>query len=94
MSLAKDKNEVLILGGGDGLAAREILKYDEVKNITLVDLDAEIIKLCKTNKDILKLNNGSLDNPKMNIVNEDAYKFLEQSNKKYDVIIDVYKRQV
>ena len=87
MSLAKVKSEILILGGGDGLAAREILKYDEVNNVTLVDLDAEIVKLCKTNKDILKLNNGSLDNPKMNVVNEDAYKFLEQSDKKYDVII-------
>ena len=87
LSLAQNKSNILILGGGDGLAAREVLKYDEVKNITLVDLDKEIVELCKTNNHIVALNEGSLNNKKLNVVNNDAFKYLEDSNELYDVII-------
>jgi len=87
MSLAKKNEEVLILGGGDGLAAREILKYDEVKDIVLVDLDPEVISFCSTNPLMQKLNNNSLKNSKVHVINQDAYKYLENSNQKFDVII-------
>ncbi len=87
MSLATNPEKILVLGGGDGLALREILKYEEVQKITLVDLDEEMTSLCSNNKDIVKLNEGSLSDNKVNIVNEDAYKFLENNNELYDVII-------
>lgn len=87
MSVSKSKENILILGGGDGMAAREILKYDEVKNITLVDLDKEMVELCKTNNNIVSLNEGSLDNKKLKVINDDAFKFLENSSNLYDVII-------
>lgn len=86
MSKAPKKDNVLILGGGDGLAAREIFKYD-VKKITLVDLDKEIINVCCDNHDILELNKGSLKDPRMEIINDDAYKFLQTNKFKYDVLI-------
>ena len=87
MSAVEKKEKILILGGGDGLAAREILKYKDVEKITLVDLDNEMVELCKTNNDIVKLNEGSLSNSKVNIINNDAYKFLENNKEIYDVIL-------
>lgn len=89
MSAAKKREKVLILGGGDGLAVREVLKYKEVQQIDLVDLDAGVTELCRSNKDIKKLNEGSLDSSKLKIYNEDAYEFLESNMGKdvYDVIL-------
>lgn len=87
MTKAEKKDNILILGGGDGLAAREILKYDDVKKITLVDLDKEIIHVCCENALISNLNNHSLIDPKMEVINDDAYKFLINNKLKYDVII-------
>lgn len=87
MKVSPQKENILILGGGDGMAAREILKYDEVKNITLIDLDKDMVELCKTNSDVVDVNKGSLSNEKLNVINSDAYKYLEESSGIYDVII-------
>lgn len=87
MSFSQKRSNILILGGGDGLAARELLKYSEVDKITLVDLDEEIIKICSTNNDIVKLNEGALENDKVKIINDDAYKYLEKNKEPYDVIL-------
>lgn len=87
MMYAKSHHNVLVLGGGDGLAAREILKYDDVQKIVLVDIDKDMTDLCRNNKEITKLNNGSLDNEKLTIINEDAYIFVQQNTELFDVII-------
>lgn len=84
---AKSHQKVLVLGGGDGLAAREILKYDDVKKIDLIDIDPEMTNLCKTNEEIVALNENSLNNPKLNIINKDAYLFVKDNQEKYDIII-------
>jgi len=65
MKLAKSHNEILILGGGDGLALREINKYNDTKQITLVDIDPEMIKVAKNNPIFQKLNNNSFNNSKI-----------------------------
>ena len=87
MMYANKHDEILILGGGDGLAVRELLKYKDIKNITLVDIDEQMTELCKKNELISALNNHSLDNDKLSIINEDAYIFVQNTNKKYDVVI-------
>lgn len=90
MAAASSHKKILVLGGGDGLAVRELLKYPDVEKIDLVDLDPDIIELCRTNHDIAGLNQGSLDSEKLTIHNEDAYRFLEENNNSenlYDVII-------
>lgn len=79
--------DVLILGGGDGLAAREVLKYPQVEHITLVDLDPEMTKLFQTSKDLTALNHNSLNHPKVQIANADAAQWLEQTRQLFDVII-------
>jgi len=82
---------VLVLGGGDGLATRELLKYGSIKNIVLVDLDPAITKLGKENIWLKRLNHNSLNSKKVTIINKDAFKFLNDIPKdvpqKYDIII-------
>lgn len=87
LSKAAKRENVLILGGGDGLAAREVFKYPTIQKITLVDLDRDIVELCRDNKVIAKVNNNSLSNPKMEVIVDDAYNFLTKNTLKYDVII-------
>ncbi len=60
MSLVPDHRRVLVLGGGDGLALRELLKYDEVEEILLVDLDPAMTEFCGSNEIMRKLNGDSL----------------------------------
>ncbi|UOQ46156.1 polyamine aminopropyltransferase [Halobacillus salinarum] len=87
MAEASKREHILILGGGDGLAAREVLQYPEVKDITLVDLDPAMTKLAKTNYHLLQMNKGSLLNDKVTVLNKDAFQFLKQSESFYDVIL-------
>jgi spermidine synthase len=79
---------VLVLGGGDGLGVREVLKYQSVKQIDLIDLDPEIVKFAKTNIIMRNLNKNSFNHPKVNITITDAKQWLSQKpTKKYDLII-------
>jgi len=87
MNMAKAHENILIIGGGDGMALREVLKYDDIGNVTLVDLDPAITTLFKTHPTLSKLNQHAYDNEKVKVVNMDAWKFIEKSNTLYDVII-------
>ncbi|MCP4216831.1 MAG: polyamine aminopropyltransferase [bacterium] len=59
MNMVNNHSQVLVLGGGDGLALREILKYKDVKNITLVDLDPDMVKIASTDPCMRKLNKNA-----------------------------------
>jgi spermidine synthase len=78
---------VLVLGGGDGLAVREILKYPEVQSITLVDLDPQMTQLFAASAPLVQLNENSLNSAKVKIVNQDAMVWLEGHKEQYDVVI-------
>jgi spermidine synthase len=78
---------VLVMGGGDGLAIREILKYPQVDSVTLVDLDHGMTSLFQSNQMLLKLNNSALLSPKVNIINTDAFAWVKLQHKKYDFIV-------
>ena len=87
MNMSKSRENILIIGGGDGMALREVVKYPRVKEITLVDLDPQITKLFSTNTTLKKLNNNSFDDSRVTVINQDAWKFIENSHRLYDVII-------
>lgn len=87
MQLATTHERILILGGGDGLAVRELLKYKDIGAITLVDLDPSMPRLAKTHPVLLRANGNSLADPHVSIVHEDAGKFLRESADLYSVII-------
>ena len=63
---------VLVLGGGDGLALREILKYPQIESVTLVDLDPAMTRLFSSAAQLRKLNEDALISPKVKVVNADA----------------------
>ncbi|MBS1508307.1 MAG: polyamine aminopropyltransferase [Bacteroidetes bacterium] len=86
LSRVSDPKHVLILGGGDGMAAREILKYPSVTSIKLVDLDRAITDLFKKNEGLLKLNNRSLVSNKVQVYNEDAFQWIRQNKETFDFI--------
>ncbi len=79
--------KVLVLGGGDGMAVREVLKYPSVEQVTLVELDPHMTRLFTEHATLRALNGGSLTNPKLRIVHEDAFTWLEQQNALFDVVI-------
>ena len=87
LGLTKQKQNILVLGGGDGCIVRELLKYPTIKNIDLVDLDAKMLELGKNNSIFTRLNNNALNNSIVNTFTADAFTYLETSTKKYDVIL-------
>ncbi|MGK2897999.1 MAG: polyamine aminopropyltransferase [Burkholderiaceae bacterium] len=78
---------VLVLGGGDGMAAREILKYPSVEHVTLVELDPRMTQLFSTQPLLRGLNRDALLSPKLAVVNADAFEWLQHSAETYDVIV-------
>jgi len=82
-----DPRRILVLGGGDGLAVREILKYESVQTVTLVDLDPEMTRLFSRHQDLVRLNQNSLNSPKVTIVNADAFLWLEQNQDFFDFVV-------
>ncbi|RME24283.1 MAG: hypothetical protein D6806_09850 [Deltaproteobacteria bacterium] len=87
MSLVPGARRILLLGGGDGLAAREVLKYGTVRRIDLVDLDPVMTGLFSKQPELVALNEGSLLDERLAVHNEDAWKFLERANGAWDVVL-------
>jgi len=84
---AKAHAKVLILGGGDGLAVREVQRWSDVASITLVDLDPYMTNLAKTLGELAELNHHSFADPRVTIHNEDALQFLSERGEQYDVVL-------
>lgn len=81
------RGDVLVLGGGDGLVMREVLKHP-VRSATLVELDPVMIDLAKNNSTLKQLNRGSLNDKRVKVIAGDAWKFLSKGESgRYDVII-------
>ncbi|MBI5899962.1 MAG: polyamine aminopropyltransferase [Rhodocyclales bacterium] len=78
---------VLVLGGGDGMALREILKYPQVEHITLVDLDPRMTELFARSPLLSQLNGNALASPRLKIVNADALQWLEASAEIFDFVV-------
>jgi spermidine synthase len=78
---------VLVLGGGDGLAVREILKYSSVEQVTLVDLDPAMTRLFTYNPMLARLNGGSLADRRVQVVNADAYVWLAEQPGTFDFAV-------
>ena len=85
MALAARGQRVLVLGGGDGLALREILKHPSVSEIVLVDLDPEMTHLATVNPLLRELNRGSLKDPRLRVINQDAFVWLADGSDLFDV---------
>ncbi|MBD7950732.1 polyamine aminopropyltransferase [Oerskovia sp. Sa4CUA1] len=78
---------VAILGGGDGLLAREVLRYPSVREVTVVDLDPAVTELARTDRLVSDLNEHSFDDPRVRVVNGDAFRFMDTTAQTFDAVL-------
>lgn len=86
-----ERSRVLVLGGGDGLAVREILRYDDVRSVDLVDLDPAVVDLARDYPPLRRLNEDAFADPRVDHVSADAFTWVRDrvtaDEEPYDVII-------
>jgi len=92
LSGVANPRHVLIFGGGDGLAAREVLRHPAVEDITQIELDPAMVKLFSANTLLTGLNGGVFGSPKLHVTNADAFVWLKQQtaladHPRYDFVI-------
>ena len=74
----------LVIGGGEGATLREILRYPSITRAVMVDIDGEVVELCKTH--LPEMHQGAFDDPRTQVRHEDARAYLEKSNDRFDFI--------
>ena len=74
----------LVIGGGEGATLREILRYPSITRAVMVDIDGEVVELCKTH--LPEMHQGAFDDPRTEVRHEDARAYLEKSNDRFDFI--------
>lgn len=79
--------KVAVLGGGDGMAVREVLKYPSVEAVTLVELDPAMTGLFRSNAMMAALNSQALSDARVQVINTDAFQWLQQTQEVFDVVI-------
>lgn len=84
MAVHPDVRDVLIVGGGDGGIVRELLKYESIARIDLVEIDEQVTRVCQ---EYLPFTAGCLENPKVKLFFEDGLKFVRGKKDEYDLII-------
>ncbi|HAN96756.1 MAG TPA: polyamine aminopropyltransferase [Planctomycetaceae bacterium] len=77
----------LVLGGGDGLAVRELLRYERIGRVVLVDLDPRMTQLARDYRPLALLNDRALDDPRVEVVNDDAMIWIETADEPFDVVV-------
>jgi spermidine synthase len=78
-------SRVLIIGGGDGGVAREVLKHPSVNTVTMVEIDPSVVELCRIH--LPSISAGAFDDPRLDLVIADGAAFVEETNDRWDVII-------
>jgi len=87
MQSLPDAKNVMVLGGGDGLAVRELLRYPQLQSIKLIDLDPGMTSLFTRNELLAQLNGHSLRSPKVKVINTDAFNWVRRDTAQYDLIV-------
>ncbi|MGH3881018.1 MAG: polyamine aminopropyltransferase [Actinophytocola sp.] len=86
-ALAGARERVLVLGGGDGLAMREVLRYPDVREAVEVELDPAVLRLAEHDSRLTGLNGDSLADPRVRVVVADAYAWLRDTAERFDAVI-------
>ncbi len=87
LSSLPNARNALVLGGGDGLAVRELLKYPNLETITLVDLDREMTTMFTSHPLLAPLNDHSFSNPRVHIITGDAFTWLDRNPGTFDFVV-------
>jgi len=86
-AMAGPHRRVLVLGGGDGLALREVLRYPDVDEVRLVELDPAVLRLAREDRRLTALNDQSLADPRVTVVESDAFSWVRDTADRFDVVI-------
>jgi len=84
MCVHPNPQNILVIGGGDGGTVRELVKYDSVQSVDLVEIDEDVVTACKK---FLPQTAGKLDDPRVHTHFEDGLKFIRHHEDEYDLII-------
>ena len=87
MALAPHRQRVLVIGGGDGLSVREVLRHRGVERVDVVDLDPAVTDLARRDLRLTRLNDNALSRPGVRIHSEDGFAFLQRPHEAYGVIV-------
>lgn len=84
MAVHKDAKKILVIGGGDGGAVRELVRYDRVESIHMVEIDPEVVQVCKN---YMPFTAAWMDDPRVTLFHEDGLKYIRRQVDEYDLII-------
>lgn len=84
LSVHPNPSKVLIIGGGDGGTAREVLKHKSVEKVVMVEIDKAVVDACK---EFLPITASQLGSEKLNLIIDDGVKFVNETSEKFDVIL-------
>jgi spermidine synthase len=84
LSVHPDPKKVLIIGGGDGGTAREVLKHPSVEKVVMVEIDEMVVNACK---EFLPITACELGNPRLKLLIEDGVKYVQETTEKFDVVM-------
>jgi spermidine synthase len=77
---------VLVMGAGDGLLIRELIKYPDIESIVHVDLDRKLVELAETHPVLVAMNEGALGDPRIRTYFDDAYRYIRNTTESFDAI--------
>lgn len=80
-----DPRRVLVLGGGEGATVREVLRWKNVERVVMVDIDGEVVEACREH--LPQMHQGAFDDPRTELLIEDAVRYLHECTEKFDVVI-------
>lgn len=86
-ALRGSRDEVLVLGAGDGLAVRELLRYPDVRRVTVVDLDPAVVALARREPQLRQLNGDAFADPRVRVIHADAFGWLRTAGERFDVVV-------
>lgn len=85
MLLHGNPTTVLILGGGEGATAREVLRWKSVEKVVMIDIDGEVVEACRAH--LPEMHQGAFDDPRVELIIADALEYLDETRQKFDVVI-------
>ena len=84
MAVKNDAKKILVIGAGDGGTVRELVKYDSIERIDMVEIDKEVVDIWR---EYLPKTACKLDDPRVNLYYEDGLKFVRSKTNEYDIVI-------
>lgn len=85
MTLHPGPRRVLLIGGGEGAGLRELLRHPQVEEITMVDIDKQVVELCREHLE--EWHRGAFDDARVRLLFMDARRYLEETEEQFDIII-------